>query len=140
MNTDMYGNCNTCGQKLGTATAGHTCVIDVSKLPKYYSEAEYNLLLSSEQAWREEAEVLMRGANAHNKRAHRLKEHLNQAVEVLKSVEQRLRKPTTDKCECPTCQAVQYIEQFLSSLSQGTEGNHESNNHNSALGDTYSDR
>lgn len=97
------------------------------------------LLLSSEQAWRKEAlrqyptpdayEAVCKALDKHCKRADKAQEQLNQAMRVLTSIQQNPHMVPSALCRLiePT-------------LSQGTEGNHESNNNNSALGNTDSDR
>lgn len=104
-----------------------------------YKKIENIALLSSEQAWRKEAlrqyptpdayEAVCKALDKHCKRADKAQEQLNQAMRVLTSIQQNPHMVPSALCRLiePT-------------LSQGTEVNHESNNNNSALGDTYSDR
>lgn len=87
-----------------------------------------NLLLSSEQAWRERAEraqnewgVTIEDGETLKLAIESKEKQLNQAMEVLKNVTKNLTKPTTAKCECETCLNVKYIDNFLSSLSQEGE-------------------
>lgn len=122
-------------------------------------------LLSSEQAWREEAQLqyklfndeieVSRKWREENKlfgklleryqidgveravEISELKGQLNQAVEVLKEIGSIVSQ---DQKAIEASRKANEFLFLLSSLSQGTEGSHESNNNNSALGDTYSDR
>lgn len=122
-------------------------------------------LLSSEQAWEKEAQLqyklfndeieVSRKWREENKlfgklleryqidgveravEISELKGQLKQAMEVLKEIGSIVSQ---DQKSIEASRKANEFLFLLSSLSQGTEGSHESNNNNSALGDTYSDR